>query len=99
MATSANTNCRNGTKSATLPAGKTFYVTLCFHAGAIPDGGNASVVIMPQGATTSTAQESAYVSGNSDYYWFQFAGLEAGSYQVLMYWNGKLGYIASLTIN
>jgi tRNA A-37 threonylcarbamoyl transferase component Bud32 len=99
IATSANTNCQNGTRNATLPAGRTFYVTLCFNAGAIPGGGNASVVIVPQGATTPAAQESAYVSGNSDYYWFQFAGLAAGSYQVLIHWNGKLGYIASLTIN
>ena len=99
IATSANTNCQNGTRNATLPAGRTFYVTLCFNTGAIPGGGNASVVIMPQGGTTPAAQESAYVSGNSDYYWFQFAGLAAGSYQALIYWNGKLGYIASLTIN
>jgi serine/threonine protein kinase len=97
--TSANTNCQNGAGGATLPAGRTFYVTLCFNSSAIPGGGNASVVIMPQGATTAVAQQSAYVSGNSDFFWFRFAGLAAGSYQVLLYWNGKLGYIVSLNVN
>ncbi|HEX6778402.1 MAG TPA: serine/threonine-protein kinase [Ktedonobacterales bacterium] len=96
---SADTNCQNSTGSVTLPAGRTFYVTLCFNSSAISGGGNASVVIMPKGATTAAAQEAAYVSGNSGYYWFRFAGLGAGSYQVLLYWNGSLGYITSLTVN
>lgn len=98
VSSSVNTNCPSGATSARLPAGRTFYITLCFNAGAIPGGGSATIAIVPQGASTPVVQQPAGISGGDSYYWFQFNPLARGSYQIEVYWNGKLGYIASLTI-
>ncbi len=98
-ALSADTHCQLNPNRATLPAGRTFYVTICFNAQAIPGGGTARLAILPRGAAASSANESARVGGNSTYYWFQFGPLASGTYTIEAFWNGKLGRTYSLTLS
>jgi serine/threonine protein kinase len=99
VSSNVNTSCQKGASSAMLPAGRSFYITLCFNARAIPGGGTASIEIVPQGASGPVAQQPAHIGGGDSYYWFQFNPLVRGSYQIEVYWNGKLGYIATLTVS
>jgi hypothetical protein len=98
-ALSTDTRCQLNPNRASLPAGQTFYVTICFHAQAIPGGGTARLSILRRGAASSSANESARVGGNSTYYWFQFSPLASGTYTIEVFWNGKLGRTYSLTLS
>jgi len=99
VASQVTTSCQGGGASASFPAGSTMYITFCFNSRAIPEGGAASVAIVPQSASTAAAQASAHIGRGNSYYWFQFSPLAAGSYQIEAFWNGKLGYVVALTIS
>ncbi len=98
VAPSVTTTCPGSTNDASLPAGSTFYITLCFNAHTIPSGGTATITITPKGSNTPAAQATARIGGSTTYYWFQFGPLTPGSYQIAVYWNGKLGLVSSLTL-
>jgi serine/threonine protein kinase len=95
---SADPTCQSNPKGATLPAGTALYVTACFNAQAIPNGGTVTISIVPQGTTAASAQASKQVSGGSSYYWFQFQPLAPGSYTIEAFWNGKLGRVYPLAL-
>jgi serine/threonine protein kinase len=90
-ALSSDTTCRLNPSGAHLPAGRAFYVTLCFNAKAIPGGGTASLSIVPKGSTHASVNQSVRIGGGSSYYWFQMNALVSGSYTIEVFWNGKLG--------
>lgn len=94
-----DTACRINPKGATLPAGQSFYVTVCFNARAIPSGGAVTLSILPQGATAARTSTSARIGGKSSYFWFQFGSLARGTYTIEAFWNGRLGrtYLLKLT--
>lgn len=95
----SDTTCRANPGGATLPAGRAFYVILCFNARAIPDGGSVRLSVLRRGSTTASASESARIRGGSSYFWFQFGPLARGSYTIEAFWDGRLGrtYLLTLT--
>jgi serine/threonine-protein kinase len=91
--------CQLHPNGATLPAGQTFYVTVCFHPQAIPGGGTVTLAIFRQGSTSASARESAGIGGSSSYQWFSFSPLARGSYTIQVFWNGRLGRTYLLTMS
>ncbi len=98
-ALSVDIGCHSNPDGASLPAGRTLYVTVCFNPRAIPGGGTVRLLILPQGATTASTQAAQRVSGGSSYYWFQFSALSPGSYTIEAFWNGRLGLVYALTLS
>ncbi|HLV98598.1 MAG TPA: serine/threonine-protein kinase [Ktedonobacterales bacterium] len=98
-ALSIDNACQINPNGAALPAGRSFYITVCFNAQAISYGGAATLSIVRQGSTTASANQSARIGGGSSYFWFQFGPLASGSYTIEVFWNGKLGRISLLTLS
>ncbi len=98
-ALSIDNACQINPNGAALPAGRSFYITVCFNAQAISYGGAATLSIVRQGSTTASANQSARIGGGSSYFWLQFGPLASGSYTIEVFWNGKLGRISLLTLS
>jgi serine/threonine-protein kinase len=95
----ADTGCQSNQNGATLPAGRSFYITVCFNTQAISNGGTATISIVRQGAASASVTQSARIGGGSSYFWFQFSPLASGSYSIEVFWNGKLGHVSLLTLS